>query len=577
MKRSQQHLLQLLAVLVFTCAAAGAFAQGPPPPPPPPPLGPPPPPNPGNPLTPAKINLGKVLFWDEQLSSSRTVSCGTCHISKSGGADPRSATSALALAPGLDGIYGNADDTLGSPGVPLADANGFYMMSTHFGIGVQATTRRTMTSINAAYSNLLFWDGRATATFTDPITNTVVLPNAAALESQSMGPPANAVEMGHQSRTWTEIVERIGAAEPLALATEAPSALLLWVNGRGYPELFAEAFGSNEITAARVGMAIASYERTLFTNQTPFDDFNGGNASALTQQEQNGRTVFVTSGCAVCHGGPLLTDQQFKYTGVRPAAEDEGRFIVTGNNGDHGRMRTPGLRNLELRAPYMHNGRFPTIESVVDFYDRGGDFTAPNKDPAVRPLNLTANQKADLVAFLKRPLTDLRLVRGDYPFDRPTLYSESSRVPVVEGSGLAGSGGLEPMVVAVEPAMIGNPSFAVGVQNALGGAAALLVIGDADPGLTPPASGSFAFENVVLGGSGNGNGFGSAHVAVANDLTLSGKEFFGRWYVTDPAAAGGVAVSPVFHFKVFPPLSVASVWYDNFETGDTSRWSVVVQ
>ena len=558
--------LALLASLLLLGTATASRAQ----------LPPPPPPNPGNPLTTAKVNLGKVLFWDEQLSSSRSVACGTCHIPRSGGADPRSATSPLAIGPGADGVFGNADDTFGSPGVPLADANGFYLLSTHFGLGVQATTRRAPSALNSAYPPVLFWDGRATGTFTDPETAAVLLAGGAALEAQSMGPPTSEVEMGHRSRVFSDVSSRLAAAAPLALAPEAPIPLQQWIAGRSYGELFAEAFGSPGITAARIGMAIASYERTLITDATPFDAFLAGDDTALTAQETQGRNVFVAASCDRCHAGPLLSDHSFRYIGVRPTTEDEGRFTVTGNAADHGRMRTPSLRNASLRAPYMHNGRFPDLAAVVEFYDRGGDFTAPNKDPLVRPLALSPADKDALIAFLGRPLTDTRVARGDFPFDRPRLFSESRRAPRTEGSGQPGSGGLEPMVVAVEPALLGNPSFAVGVQNALGGAAALLVIGNADPGLVPPASGSLAYLSIELQGSGTGQGFGSAHFAIPNDPALADQEFFGRWYITDPAGAGGRAVSPVFRFKAFPALAAATVYQDNFESGDTTRWSVTV-
>lgn len=538
---------------------------------------PPPPVPPGNPITPAKAQLGKVLFWDEQLSSTRTVSCGTCHIPKAGGGDPRSLASPLAIHPGNDGIFGNADDVFGSPGVPLSGADGLYMMSSHFGLGVQATQRRTGSSINAGYSRDLFWDGRATPQFVDPVTSAVILVNGGALESQAMGPPASDVEMAHQGRSWTDVLARLGEVEPLALADNVPTPLQIWLNGRTYAELFTEAFGSPEITAARVGLAIATYERTQFTNQTPFDDFLAGNNGALTALEEQGRNVFTAASCDRCHTNALLSDNRFHYIGVRPAGEDEGRFAVTGDPPDLGRMRTPSLRNVEIRAPYMRNGRFATLEEVVEFYNRGGDFNAPNKDPLVRPLGLTQGEKDALVAFLKRPLTDPRLLTEESPFDRPKLYGESTRVPVVEGTGVAGSGGLEPMVVAVEPALLGNPGFTVGVQNSLGGAQALLVIDDTDPGTTAPTSGDFAFESTTLGGSGNGNGFGSIRVAIPNDMNLSGREYFGRWYITDAGAAGGTAVSPVFRFKLFPSLEAGSVWLDNFETGDTSRWSSTVQ
>ena len=133
----------LLLILLLTLAAATPLAaQGPPPPPPPPgPLQPPPAPA-GNPLTPEKILLGKSLFWDEQLSSTRTVACGTCHIPAAGASDPRTAVSPLALHPGADGQFETADDVLGSPGVPQSLADGTYVDHPDFGILPQATGRR---------------------------------------------------------------------------------------------------------------------------------------------------------------------------------------------------------------------------------------------------------------------------------------------------------------------------------------------------------------------------------------------------------------------------------------------------
>src|SRR6185369_15781503 len=155
---------------VLVLAPIVALAQVSPPPPPLTPL-PPPPAPPGNPITPAKVNLGKVLFWDEQLSSSRTVACGTCHRAETGGSDPRSVSGlAGATAPGPDGTLGTADDITGSPGVVLTDAGGAYDEAAVFGLGVQVTTRHAPSFINAAYAPNLFWDGRARTTFLDPVT-----------------------------------------------------------------------------------------------------------------------------------------------------------------------------------------------------------------------------------------------------------------------------------------------------------------------------------------------------------------------------------------------------------------------
>lgn len=553
--RSLPRISSGIGMLLLTATSVGAQ------------LGPPPVPA-GNPLTTDKVNLGKVLFWDEQLSSTRTVACGTCHIPATGGDDPRSLTDPLAMNPGPDGVFGNADDVLGSPGVPLSDASGLYLLTTHFGLTEQATGRRTTSAINAGYAPELFWDGRAAGEFVDPVTKEVVLATGAALESQAVVPPVSDVEMGHLDRMWTELLTRIDDSEPLALAYQVPPPLIQYIAGRGYAELFEEAFGSAGITAARVGMAIASYERTQFTNQSPFDLYlSTGEVEVFTAQEQAGQNLFSTKSCSHCHIAPTLSDDLFHYTGVRPPAEDPGRFEVTGLDDDFGSMRTPSLRNVELRAPYMHNGRFATLEEVIDFYDRGGDFEAANKDPLVRELFLTQQEKDDLLAFLTRPFTDPRLAGELPPFDRPRLYTESNRVPVIEGGALAGTG---PQPVALEPPLLGNPSFTVGVHDALGGANALLVIDGADPGLTPPASGDFAFESLVLDGVGPGNGYGSVSLAIPADPSLIGSEWFGRWYVDEGKST---AVSPLFRFTIFPSLAQSIIFLDGFESGDAAAWS----
>ncbi|MGH9465597.1 MAG: cytochrome-c peroxidase [Thermoanaerobaculia bacterium] len=557
---------------VVVVAAAAAQAQLPPPPEPP-----------GNPLTASKANLGKVLFWDEQVSSTGTAACGTCHFPLNGGEDPRSATSPGAVHPGPDGRFGGDDDVLGSPGVPRNLADGLYDWSPLFGLLEQVTRRNSVPALNAGYAPELFWDGRAPGAFVDPVTGLPVpgLESGAALESQAVGPPVSDVEMGHVGQVWLEVLARLAASVPLALSPDVPAALLKWMDGRSYPELFAEAFGTPEVTAPGVAMAIASYERTQFTDQTPFDEMFT-NGTELLPQEQAGLDLFNGTGdCNNFHiaGFPtfLFSDNTFRYTGVRPQAEDPGRMEVTGLDEDQGRMRVPSLRNVELRAPFMHNGRFATLEEVIDFYDRGGDFDGENKDILIHPLGLSEQDKADLLAFLTRPLTDPRVALGLPPFDRPTLYTESSRVPTVEGSGQPGSGDFVPLVVALEPPVMGNPSFTVGVWNALGGAEALLVIDDADPGLVvPTCAGQFVCAPVVLQGAGAGAGFGSFSVAIPNEAALDEAEWFGRWYVDDAGGGFPAAVSQVFRFKTYRGRQLAAIFADGFESGNTSAWDAAV-
>ena len=221
---------------------------------------------------------------------------------------------------------------------------------------------------------------------------------------------------------------------------------------------------------------------------------------------------------------------------------------------DDGKFKNPTLRNVELHAPYMHDGRFATLEEVVEFYNRGGDHDAPNIDRnLIRPLNLAPEEKAALVAFMKRPMTDPRVRDELPPFDRPTLYTQTTRVPTVSGTGRNGAGGFLPKVTAIEPPLVGNPSFTVAVSSGLGNAQATLVINSTDPGVgtTIPASGSFFRQTVNLQGSGNGAGFGSFSIAIPNNPALVGQTFFGRWYVTDASATNGFSVSQVFQFTVF--------------------------
>lgn len=531
----------------------------------------------GNPVTATKAALGKALFWDEQLSSTRTVACGTCHHAVNGGADPRSSNNTRATHPGADKVFGTADDVQGSPGVPFSLHDGSYVWSAVYGLREQVTGRRGMSFINAAYPNELFWEGRASQAFRDPLTSNIVLANGAALESQVLGPPVSDVEMAHTGRNWSDVAARVSVAKPLALAASIPAALSAWIGERGYPELFNEAFGSPDVTPVRIAMAIASYERTLYSDRAPVD------IGDLTAQEARGRQVYNANDCNDCHAAPLFGTNQMQNTGVRPSSEDPGRFAVTNNQNDLGRFRSVSLRNVELRAPYMHNGRFNTLEEVVEFYNRGGDFPGPNTNRnEIRPRNFTAQQKADLVAFLKRPLTDPRVAAELPPFDRPLLYSESMRVPQITGIGTAGAGGQTPQAVAIEPPVIGNPRFTVAVHNAMGGAQATLVIDENDSGATAniPASASFARTTIQLNGSGAGNGFGSVSLAIPDHASLAGKTLYGRWYVNDAAAPQGVAVSQAFKFTIFGSSdnrasTFASVSAASFALGTIAPESII--
>ena len=196
-----------------------------------------------------------------------------------------------------------------------------------------------------------------------------------------------------------------------------------------YPALFAELgavpeyrrrFGQvfpDGITEVNIAKAIAAFERTLLTFDSPFDRYQAGDRHALTAEQQEGKDLFFSSrtGCSSCHVAPLFTDNGWHNLGVPqagPKAVDNGRADVTKNAADTGAFKTLMLRNVELSAPYMHDGVFSTLEQVVAFYV-GGGAPAANKSPLMKPLDLDASEQRALVAFL-RSLTD-RSARVDAP------------------------------------------------------------------------------------------------------------------------------------------------------------------
>jgi cytochrome c peroxidase len=149
------------------------------------------------------------------------------------------------------------------------------------------------------------------------------------------------------------------------------------------------------------GQALASYVRTLRSGDTPADRYVAGDTTALSSAERRGRTLFLGKGnCADCHSGPTFSDERFHNTGVAAGTTDEGRYAITRDSADRGRFKTPTLREIVRTAPYMHDGSIPTLERVVDFYDRGGRAN-PNLDQEIHPLHLNASEKSDLIAFLR--------------------------------------------------------------------------------------------------------------------------------------------------------------------------------
>jgi cytochrome c peroxidase len=455
---------------------------------------------PENPYSEAKRVLGKALFWDEQLSSDDTVSCGTCHLPARGGADAR-----RARHPGADGIFNTPDDVFGSPGVVRRDADGRFVPHANFGLDPQVTGRAAPSALTGALSDTLFWDGRATSRFVDPQTAEVAIAAGGALESQAVGPPLSSVEMGHEGRTWDDVTAKLATAAPLALATSIPAdiANVLSPETR-YPDLFAAAFGDGAITARRIAFAIATYERTLVPDQTPWDRHTAGQPNALNAAQVRGLGAFHASLCDTCHTPPAFTNGEFRAIGVRPPSEDAGRKGVTGSDADRGKFKVPSLRGLGGRVSFMHGGQFTTITDVLRFYARAPGTTqfTDNIDPVMQQINLPPNAAGDIQALLTGGLDDQRATAGVFPFDRPSLYSERrDHGPSIAGSGRPGAAGAVPKMVAPMPPYLGNAGFRLGVGDALGGAQAWLAVSSAAP-VGAELDATNLLGPVVLGGSG---------------------------------------------------------------------------
>jgi cytochrome c peroxidase len=281
-----------------------------------------------NPLTAEKVELGKQLYFDKRLSRDDTISCASCHDPKKGWSNGE------AFATGVRGQVGG---------------------------------RSAPTIVNAAYSDLQFWDGRALA-----------------LEGQALGPIQNPIEM---DMSLDEVVAKLNKIE-------------------GYRAAFRKVFNT-DVTSDGIAKAIASFERTCLSGDAPYDRFKAGDKSALSESAQRGMKVFFGKGqCSSCHTGHSFSDFSFHNIGIGMEKEkcDNGRHDVTKVLGDKGGFKTPTLREISRSGPYMHDGRFKKLEEVVDYYDKGG-FNNPQLDEAIFALKLTPQEKTDLVKFLTEGLT----------------------------------------------------------------------------------------------------------------------------------------------------------------------------
>ena len=307
-----------------------------------------------NPMTKAKVELGKQLYFDQRISKNGTVSCATCHNPEKAWTD-NEPTSA-----GIDGQRGG---------------------------------RNSPTVLNTAYQAVQFWDGRAPS-----------------LEAQAQGPVQNKIEMGDQS--YKEIIERLRTIP-------------------GYVEQFKTVFGT-DVTLDGMAKAIASFERTALSGNSPYDKYTKANSDdapkdlkALSESAKRGMILFgltlnpdddyksdvvrKKANCTSCHIGFNFTDDKYHNLGVgfhgdTGKFDDLGRFVIAPvgakDSTDVAAFKTPTLRDIARTFPYMHDGSQKTLEDVVNHYDKGGNAN-PHLDKDMVPLKLTDQEKKDVVEFMK--------------------------------------------------------------------------------------------------------------------------------------------------------------------------------
>jgi cytochrome c peroxidase len=256
--------------------------------------------------------------------------------------------------------------TCHSPTMGWSDAG-----PTSKGIRSQMGGRRAPPASNSAYNPLQFWDGRSPS-----------------LEDQAKGPIQNPIEMGNTHQVMIRTVNDIP----------------------GYVEEFKAVFGTTPITVDQVAQAIAAFERTIVTTDSRIDRFVKGDETALTKLERRGLEIFNGKGrCTCCHWGPNFSDGRFHNLGAHHDMEkpDNGRYDITKNPNDMGAFKTPTMRDVGLRPPYLHMGNEKTLEDVIVFYNKGGGFKDPNMDPMMIPLGLSKGEIDALVAFLEHAMTSL--------------------------------------------------------------------------------------------------------------------------------------------------------------------------
>lgn len=337
-----------------------------------------------NPQTDAKVELGRHLFFDKQMSVDGSTSCGSCHQVQHGFSD---------------------------------------VFPTSMGMQGQHGTRNAPALANIAYNTAFTWDGRFESLekhAPGPIFNSLEMGNNFTNDPRAQ----DSVPSGYNSKPGSNdtlfLFKRLGGDPSLTQRKD--------VNGNSYYDLINKAWGPVEVTTDGgntwntkvtftldiIAKSIAAYERTFISTQSDFDKFNNGDQSIYKYNPEalHGLKLFTDvngANCVSCHSGYNFTDQQYHDNGIGINQQgDKGRFTVTKNQSDVGKFKTPSLRNVALTAPYMHDGHFTSLELVLKNYNSGGVHSA-NQDVKIKSLNLSDQDMADIIEFLKT-LTDNNFV-----------------------------------------------------------------------------------------------------------------------------------------------------------------------
>jgi cytochrome c peroxidase len=313
-----------------------------------------------NPTSPAKVALGRLLFWDPILSGNKDDACATCHHPDFGYAE-------------------NLDTSIGVNGIGLGSARKFASSNS-----IPFVKRNSLTLLNTAFNGIdqqghyspstapMFWDLRVQG-----------------LEAQALVPIKTLEEMRGNRYSEERALERV-----VARLRAVPE----------YRTLFTKSFGGGQaITATNLGKALAAFERSLVANNSPFDRYMRGDTNAMTDGQIRGMQQFERVGCTNCHSGPMFSDYKLHVLSI----PDNGKLPVSdqGANNTYA-FRTASLRNLAYTAPYMHSGVFPTLEDVLSFYNqvrrrpRNPNVERDQIDPLLRRLRNVNGAASDVIEFL---------------------------------------------------------------------------------------------------------------------------------------------------------------------------------